>query len=83
MTEEQDRLLNLIIESIMAEGVEDLRQMFWLMSKEELINRYSQVGFELFRDFKVLINEQFGSEEEEKLTLELISKIYDEVKWLN
>lgn len=83
MTEEQDRLLNLIIESIMAEGVEDLRKMFWLMSKKELIDRYSQVGFELFRDFKVLINEQFGSEEEEKLTLELISKIYDEVKWLN
>jgi len=83
MTEEQNKLLELIIEDIMADGVEDLRQMFWSMSKEYLLIKYSRSGFGLFQEFKYIINEKFGPEMQEYLTVELISRIYDRVKWLN
>jgi len=83
MTEEQSNFLDSIVEDIILDGVEDLRQMFWLMSKEHLLMKYSKGGLKLFQEFKVLINEKFGYDAQEYLTIELISRIYDEVKWLN
>jgi len=83
MTEEQNDFLNMIIEEIMSSGVNDLRCLFWTMTKEQLVVKYNIEGIEMFKEFKHIIAEQFGKEVQEYLTIELISKIYDRIKWLN
>lgn len=83
MTKEQDEFLNMIVEEILSEGVEDMRIMFFEISKEELIIRYFKEGLDLFKEFKQIIAEQFGISSKDELTVELISRIYDTVKWLN
>jgi len=85
ISKDEDIFLNMILEEVIGHGIEDLREMFWQMPKEELLLKYSINGLNngLFKEFKDVIGNQFGKENEDTLTIELISRIYDTVKWLN
>jgi RNase adaptor protein for sRNA GlmZ degradation len=83
ITERENKFLNIMVEEVLKTGVEDLRLLFLETSKGKLIKQYSSNGIGLFQDFKELISKEFGKEKEDMLTIELISRIYDVVKWLN
>ena len=82
ITKEQERLLDAIIDEIMSDEVESLRQLFLSTPKQELLTRYIARGSGLFIEFKELIRQKFGSSQDD-LTIELLSRIYDRIKWLN
>ena len=80
---DKEKFIDMIIDEILSGDIEDLRKLFFTISKDELQRRVLYEGYDLFIDFKEIITEHYGKEEEINMTLILISKIYDRIKWLN
>jgi hypothetical protein len=83
LTKEQEQLIERIIDEIIREGIEDLRQLFLQTSKEELLIKYIYEGDGLFDEFKYIVEKTFPQANKNELTIELLSRIFDVVKWLN